>query len=148
MSDSSVDKLAICLNKNIKTCIINKFVVIVWSLKWKEKVKVIQSSLTLQPHGLHGPWNSPGQDTEASSLSLLEGIFPTQGSSPGLPHCRQILYQLSRNGNPRILEGVAYPFSSGSCWPRNQTWVSCITGRFFSNWARGKPSQCIFLNSI
>ena len=68
-------------------------------MKMKAKVKVIQSSLTLQPHGLHGPWNSPGQDTEASSLSLLEGIFPTQGSSPGLPHCRQILYQLSRKGN-------------------------------------------------
>ena len=48
------------------------------------------------------------------SLSLLQGIFPTQGSNPGLPHCRQILYQLSHRGNPRILEWVAYPFSRGS----------------------------------
>ena len=42
------------------------------------------------------------------------GLFPTQGSNPGLPHCRQILYQLSHQGSPRILEWVAYPFSSRS----------------------------------
>ena len=46
------------------------------------------------------------------SLSPLQGIFPTQGSNPGLPHCGQILYQLSHKGSPRILEWVAYPFSS------------------------------------
>ena len=46
-----------------------------------------------------------------SSLSLLQGIFPTQGSNPGLPHCRRILYQLSHKRSPRILEWVAYPFS-------------------------------------
>ena len=44
------------------------------------------------------------------SHSLLEGIFPIQGSNPGLPHCRQILYQLSHKGSLRILEWVAYPF--------------------------------------
>ena len=55
---------------------------------------------------------SPGQNTGVGSLSLLQGIFPTQGSSPGLPHCRQILYQLSHKGSPRILEWVAHPFSS------------------------------------
>jgi len=48
------------------------------------------------------------------AFSLLQGIFPTQGSNPGLPHCRQILYQMSHKGSPRILEWVAYPFSSGS----------------------------------
>ena len=47
---------------------------------------------SLQPHGLYSPWNSPGQNTEVGSRSLLQGIFPTQGSKPGLPHCRQILY--------------------------------------------------------
>ena len=41
------------------------------------------------------PWNSPGQNTGVGSLSLLQGIFPTQGSNPGLPHCRRTLYQLS-----------------------------------------------------
>ena len=43
-------------------------------------------------------WNSPGQNTGVGSLSLLQGIFPTQGSNPGLPHCRWILYQLSHKG--------------------------------------------------
>ena len=70
-----------------------------------------------------------------SSLSLLQGIFPTQGSNSGLPHCGQILYQLSHKGSPRILEWVAYPFSRGSSQPRNWTRVSCIAGRFFTNWA-------------
>ena len=52
------------------------------------------------------PWNSPGQNTEVDSLSLLQGIFPTQGSNPGLPHCRRVLYQLSHKGSPRILEWI------------------------------------------
>ena len=50
---------------------------------------------SLRPHGLYSPWNSPGQDTRVGSLSLLQGIFPTQGSDPRLLHCRQILYHLS-----------------------------------------------------
>jgi len=62
---------------------------------------------------------------------LLQGIFPTQGLNPGLPHCRQILYQLSHKGSPGIPEWVAYPFSSRSSSLRNWTGVSCIVGRFF-----------------
>ena len=90
---------------------------------------------SLLPHGLYSPWNSPGQNTGVGSVSLFWGIFPTQGSNLGVLHCRQILYQLSHKGSPRILEWVAYPFSSGSFWPRNRTGVSCIAGRFFTNWA-------------
>ena len=78
---------------------------------------------------------------EGGNLSLLQGIFPTQGSNLGLPYCRQILYQLSHKGSPRKLEWVAYPFSSGSSWPRNQTGVFCIGGRFFTNWAI-REAQC------
>ena len=85
--------------------------------------------------GLYSPRNSPGQNTGTDSCSLLQGIFPTQGLNPGLPHCRWILYQLSHKGSPRILEWVAYPFSSGFSWPRNRTRVSCIAGRIFTNWA-------------
>ena len=44
-------------------------------------------SHSLRPHGLYSPWNSLGQNTGVGSLSLLQGIFPTQGSNPGLPHC-------------------------------------------------------------
>ena len=86
---------------------------------------------SLQLHELYSPWNSPGQNTGVGSHSLLQGIFPTQGFNPGLSHCRRILYQLSRKGSPRILEWVAYPFSSESSRPRNQTGVSCIAGGFF-----------------
>ena len=57
---------------------------------------------SLRPHGLYSPWNSPGQKTGVGSRSLSQGIFPTQGSNPGLPHCRQILYQLSHRGNPNL----------------------------------------------
>ena len=81
------------------------------------------------------PWNSPSQNTGVGSHSLLKGIFPTQESNPGFPHCRQILYQLSHQGSPRKLRWVAYPFSSGSCWPRNWTGVSCIAGGLFTSWA-------------
>jgi len=52
-------------------------------------------SNSLQPHGLYSPWNSPGQNTGVGSLSLLQGIFPTQGSHSGLLYCRQILHQLA-----------------------------------------------------
>ena len=58
--------------------------------------------LTLQPHGLYSPWSSLGQNTGVVSLSLLQGIFPTQRSNPGLPHCRRILYQLNHNGSPKM----------------------------------------------
>ena len=50
---------------------------------------------SLWPPGLYSPWNSPGQNTGVGSCSLLQGIFPTQGSNPGPPHCRWILYHLS-----------------------------------------------------
>ena len=117
---------------------------------WSE-VKVAQSCPTLWPHGLYSPWNSPGQNTRVGSLSLLQGIFPTQGSNPGLLHCRWILYQLSHKESPRILEWVAYPFSSGSSWPRNWTAVSCIAGGFFTNWAMreawGEPYQELNLST-
>ena len=68
------------------------------------------------------------------SLSLLQGIFPPQGLNPALPQCRQIFYQVSHKGRPRMLEWVAYPFSSRSSQPRNQTRVSCI--------------HCIFINNL
>ena len=108
-------------------------------LKWKWNS--LSHVWLLVTHGLYSPWNSPGQNPGVGSLSLLQGIFPTQGSNPGLPHCRWVLYQLSHKGNPRMLEWVAYPFSSGSSWPRNSTGVSCIAGRFFTNWAVREAHQ-------
>ena len=101
--------------------------------KESESCSVVSNSL--QPYGLYSPGNSPSQNPGVGSLSLLQGIFPTQRSNPGLPHCRQILYQLSYQGSPRMLEQVAFPFPSpvGSSRSRNQTRVSCIAGGFFTN---------------
>ena len=114
----------------------------------------------MRPHGLYSPWNSPGKNTGVDSHSLLQGIILIQGSNPGLPHCGQILYQLSHQGSPRILEWVAYPFSNGSSRPRNQTGVSCVAGRLSaelsgksnSNWpfikveAFSGPPWCLCCN--
>ena len=104
-----------------------------WIPTWSESCSVMSDSL--QPHGLYSPWSSPGQNSGVGSLSLLQDIVPTLGSNPCLPHCRRIIYQLSHKRNPRILEWVAYHFSSRSSWPRNWTGVSCIAGRFFTSWA-------------
>ena len=66
---------------------------------------------TLQADSLLSEPPGKAKNTGVGSLSLLQGIFPTQRSNPRLPHCRSILYQLNHKGNPRILEWVAYPFS-------------------------------------
>ena len=109
----------------------------------------------LRPHGLYNTWSSSGQNTGVgSSLSLLQGIFPTQGSNPGLLLCRRILYQLSHKGGLRILGWIAYPISSGSSQLRNRTGFSCIAGGFFTNWAIREtslivmPSQSVYKRSF
>ena len=71
------------------------------TLSESESCSVMSDSL--RHHGLYSPWNSPGQNTGIGSCSLLQGIFPTQGLNPGLPHCRRVLYQLSYQGSPQRL---------------------------------------------
>ena len=66
----------------------------------RESRSVVSNSLRL--YGLYSPWNSLGQNTGVDSLSLLQGIFPTQGSNPGLLQCRWILYQLSHKGSTSV----------------------------------------------
>ena len=101
---------------------------------------VTQSCLTLcnpmdcSPPGSSARGDSPGKNTGLGCHALLQGIFPTQGSNPGLSCCRWILHHLSNQGSSRILEWVVYPFSRGYSQPRNQTGVSCIAGRFFISW--------------
>ena len=82
---------------------------------------------------VHG--DSPDKSTVVGCHALLQGIFPTPGSSPGLLHCRWILYRLNHQRSPRILEWVVYPFCRGSFQPRNRTGVSCTAGGFFTSWA-------------
>ena len=65
-------------------------------------MKVTQSCPTLCDPMDYSPWNSPGHNAGVGSHSLLQGIFPTQGSNPSLPHCRRILYPLSHQGSQVI----------------------------------------------
>ena len=99
-------------------------------VKWSENCSVMSDSATPQTI----------QSMEFSRPEYWSGLafpFSRRSSQPRdcLPHCRRILYQLSHQGSPRILEWVAYPLSRGSSLPRNQTGVSCIAGGFFTNWA-------------
>ena len=100
-----------------------------WKWKLLSHVRLFATPWTIQS------MEFSSQNTGVGSLSLLQGIFPTQGWNLGLLHCRWILFQLSHQERPRILEWVAYPFSRGSSLPRNWTGVSCIVGRFFTSWA-------------
>ena len=71
-------------------------------------------SNSLPSHRLYSPRNSPGQNTGVGSLSLLQGIFPTQGLNPGLPHCRWILYQLSHREAHGMGRGAKCELGQGS----------------------------------
>ena len=66
----------------------------------KERESRSAASNSATPWTVYSPWDSPGQNIAIPSLSLLQGIFPTQRSNPGLQYCRQVLYQLSHNGSP------------------------------------------------
>ena len=109
-------------------------------------------SNSLQLHGLyrlpgssaHG--DSPGKNTVVGCHVLFQGIFPIQGSNPGLPHCRWILYYLSHQGKPRILEWVAYPFSKGSSQLRNWTGVSGIEYKFFTSLSYEGTQSFLYLD--
>ena len=79
--------------------------VLVSAVKWSESCSIMSDSLRphrLEPARLFRPWNSSGKNTGVGSLSLLQGIFLTQGLNPGLPHYRQILYHLNHQGSPAV----------------------------------------------
>ena len=84
--------------------LINSNLLMSWLPGFRYKSESINHSAvsnSMQLHGLQAtrllcPWNSPGKNSGVGSHSLFQGIFPTQGSNPGLLHCRQILYRLSR----------------------------------------------------
>ena len=106
-------------------------------MKESQSCSVVSDSL--RPHGLYSPWNSLSQNTGMGSLSLLQEIFPTQGSNPGLLHCRQILYQLSHKRRPRILAWVAYPFSRGFPGPGIELGSPALLSDSLPTELSGKP---------
>ena len=99
-----------------------------WCLKVTQLCPTLCNPMGYSPSGSSVHRDSLGKNTGVGCHALLQGIFPIQGSNPGLPHCRWILYHLSPQGSPRILEWVAYTFSRGSSQPRNWNRVSCIAG--------------------
>ena len=105
------------------------------------------NSIDCSPSGFSVHGDSLGRNTGVGCHALLQGIFPNQGLSPGVLHCRQILYQPRQQESPRILEWVAYPFSTGSVQPRNWTWVSCIAGGFFTSWATREVHVCVYIHT-
>ena len=60
------------------------------------------SPMDCSPPGSSVHGDSPGKNTGVGCCDLLQGIFPTQGSKPGLPHCRRVLYQLSHQGSQHV----------------------------------------------
>ena len=100
--------------------------------KETESCSVVSDSLW--SHGLYSPWNSPGQNPGVACLSLLQGIFPTQGSNPGLPCCRRILYRLShqvvkeaaRNLTNRALRIREHLRNSRENWLSNWNWLPWV----------------------
>ena len=107
--------------------------------------KLLSSVQLFAPYGLYSPWILQSRILEWVAFPFTRVSYQTQQSNPGLPHCRWILYQLSHKGSPRILEWVAYPFSSRSSGPRSWTGVSCIAGRFFTNWAVREAMRGVWL---
>ena len=98
-------------------------------------------SNSLRPHGLYSPWNSLGQNTGVGSLSLLQGIIPTQGSNPGLLRCGRLLYQLSHKGSPRILEWVSLSLLQRIFLTQESNQGLCIAGGplpFLPPWVLGE----------
>ena len=111
------------------------------TLEQLSEMSLLVMSDCLRPHGLYSPWNSPGQNTGVGSLSLLQGIFPTQGSNPGLHHCSQVLYQLGHKGSPlssqRVPEISSLKTPSFPCCPH-----SCQT-HFFLRTLALADSLCL-----
>ena len=95
--------------------------------KWKLLGRV---RLFATPWTIYSPWNSPGQNSGLGSLSLLQGIFPTQGLNPGLPHCGRILYQLSHFTKRYIIYSI---YSYNQLIHMNNSSTLRILGKYIHN---------------
>ena len=112
---------------------------------WNKHVLVVQSYLTLQPHGMWPtrllcPWDSPGKNTEVGCHSLLQGIIPTQGSSPGLLHYTQMLYHMSHKGNKHQIRSVAQSCLT-LCDPMNRSTPGLLVHHQLPEFTETHPSS-------
>ena len=70
----------------------------------------LSNPMDCSPPGSSVYGDSSGKNTGVGCYALLQGIFPTQRSNPGLPHCRRILYSLSHQGSPSFIPTLYLPF--------------------------------------
>ena len=110
-------------------------------LQWSESSSVVCDYLSAMDYMVHGILQA--RILEWVAVPSL-GDLPNPGIRPRSLALQVILYQLSHKGSPRIMEWVAYPFSSRSSQPRNRTRVSCIEGGFFTNWAIREVQNCVY----
>ena len=99
---------------------------------------------SLWSHALYSPKNYLGQNTGVGSLSLFQGIFPSQGSNPGLPQCRQIFLLAEPQGKPKNT-GVGSLSSRGSSQLGNWTGVSCIALVLYQLSYQGSPLTILIM---
>ena len=98
------------------------------------------------------PWTFPSQNPGVGSLFLLQGIFPTQGSNPGLPHYRRILYQLSHKGSPNHCKDHCKK-KKRKCVKRSlllhqQLWKSCTFCEIAFNFLRKAAFMWMHISRI
>ena len=108
-----------------------------------ESLSVLSNSLGPMDYTVHGIdcILYPGQNTRVRSLSLLQGIFPTQGWNPGLLHCRRILYGLSHQGN---LLHMLYRFNFCACnWGSGTLCPKESKGRDSAQGVAGRRSKIV-----
>ena len=98
------------------------------------------TSDSLRPPRRYSPWNSPGQNTGMKSLSLLQGIFPTQGSNPGLPNRRWILHQLSHRKVQEYWSGQHFPSPGDLPDPAIEPGSPALQADSFPTELSGKPN--------
>ena len=107
---------------------------------------------SLQPHGLQPArllcsWRFSRQEYWNGLTCLPLGDLPNPGIELRSPTLWQILYCLSHQGSPEILDWVVYPFSRGLSWPRNWTGVSCTAGGFCSSWSTREALEKHYLRA-
>ena len=95
----------------------------------------------LQPGRLLCPWNSPDQNTRVGNHFILQRIFPTQESNPGLLHYRQILYQLSHREAQEYWSGQPIPSPGDLPHPGNEPGFPALQADSLPTELSGKPQQ-------
>ena len=107
-----VSLVGLKIHKNYNTKLGQGYCLDYHLLKWSE-VKLFSHVWLFATPWLLCPWDFLGKSTGVGCHFLLQGIFLTQGSNPGLPHCRQMLYPLSHQGSHHLLLEAKKP---QSCW--------------------------------